>query len=57
MVRAAEAGTVHVCTEHEWLVAGSTDGAECTRYEFTDHNDPGVLYESLFRLSVTALRW
>jgi hypothetical protein len=51
-VRAAEAVTVHIGTEHEWLAAASTDGAEWMRYEFTDHSNRGILYESLCRISL-----
>jgi len=50
--RASEAVTVLIGTEHEWLAAASTEGAECKRYEFTNHSDQGVLYESLCRISL-----
>jgi hypothetical protein len=52
MVRTAEAATVHIGTEHEWLAAASTDGVEWMRYEFTDRSDSGLLNESLCRISL-----
>jgi len=52
MVCASEAVIVHIGTEHECLAVASTEGTECKRYEFTNQSDPGVLYESLCRISL-----
>jgi len=55
MVRAAEAATVHIGIEHEWLAAALS---ECvTNFQTTAIRTFCTNHSVEFRFSITTLRW